>query len=174
MQSKNSKCNCGSGKNYKNCCMGKVNDLTRFATASNAQKAKMPSFEPLLYNYSIMPTSPAFEGMPKVSEENEPDLATYLTLKIHQFKLTDIFWGKAIIANKLAEQDFRQYEFDLNKESKNWFILLLIIKEKEKFFTHQEPFYYLHNNQWQVIPIKYTTLSGMTDAERSIIFLDFD
>ncbi len=27
MQSKNSKCNCGSGKNYKNCCMGKRKNI---------------------------------------------------------------------------------------------------------------------------------------------------
>lgn len=159
MQSKNSKCSCQSGKNYKNCCMGKV----------------FTSGEPLLYNYKKMPESPAFKGMPTASNDNEPDLATYLTLKINQFKLHEIFWGKAIKDEKLTQQDFRQYEFELHKEGNNWGILLLIVKGKENHFTHQDCFTYSGKDKdWQIIPIKYSTLSQMTKEEQSIIWLDFD
>ena len=185
MQSKNSKCNCGSGKSYKNCCIKLDAAAPNQASSHGFDLNKVIKIFmehrqkglPILYNYQLSKQypSPVFEYMPNFGDDLEPDLAAYLTMKVFSFNLGEIFWGKAIhpVTQKLTEQDFRQYEFNFDAE-KLPELLLLIIKEKEKFFTHQEPFYYLHNNQWQVIPIKYTTLSGMTDAERGIIFLDFD
>lgn len=186
MQSKNSKCSCGSGKNYKNCCMpiGSAEpNQARVQETIDTKKIIKIFMEhkqkgmPILYNYQLSKQypSPAFEYMPDFEGDLERDLSAYLTMKVFSFKVWDIFWGKTIdtITKKLIEQDFRQYEFNLDAK-KGAELLLLIIKEKEKFFTHQQPFYYLHDKQWQVIPIKYSTLKGMTDAERSIIYWDFD
>lgn len=66
-----------------------------------------------------------------------------------------------------------QYEFDLDsKNESDAQVLKLYIKDKDKFFAHQEAFKYLHNETWQVVPITYKTMLQMQEEELKTVFND--
>lgn len=97
-------------------------------------------------------------------------LACSIIKSIASMSISKILWGKT---SRLVEEDFRQYEFNLNSIS-NFKLCFLYVKGNEHWFTHQDCFKIVDNGSTQKIPITYQTLTAMTEEESAKVYWDFD
>ncbi len=89
--------------------------------------------------------------------------------EVGKLRLPDI-----IFINNNDRSSIRQYEFKLDEDAhkRGWAFFNLFIKTKDQFFKPQTPYYYLHNESWQVVPISFEVLMEMTDQEIMILHHD--
>lgn len=114
--------------------------------------------------------SAAYEGMPKENTFLHEDLPMfcYLLLKIKEIDFTQSIHGKRYTKDSIVDEgNIRKYEFWQDE------IFYLYIKQKDKFFKHQEEFTQTFLG-YQKIPLTYKTMSNMTEEEIKIIYTDFD
>ena len=114
--------------------------------------------------------STAYAGMPKENSfiHEELPLFCYLLFKIKQIDFTQAIWGKRYTKDGIVDEGHvRKYEFYEDN------IFYLYIKQKDKFFNHQQEFTETFLG-YQKIPLTYKTMSNMTEEEIGIIYTDFD
>jgi len=106
----------------------------------------------------------------------EPDLARLILEKVYSIPLNAILWGKELVNNQLIEITERQYEFDLNPDSRTYMLLRLFIQHPQRYFTspHAQTLEIHPLTKFQIVPFTYDTLSKLTYQELEIIWQDFD
>lgn len=89
--------------------------------------------------------------------------------KVNGIAFHHILFGKTVDS---IPEEYRQYEFDLDKNSPTYRKLKLFIKDPNHFFSYCTKT--IHHGRWQVIVFELMELLKLSNEELYIIWVDFD
>lgn len=121
-----------------------------------------------------MENNPLFEGVKKTVSKLIPlDDAEGILKQVSEFDTSKIFHSEI---GQYAKSK-RQYEFVMGKDGIGHIYqgtFILVIRQKSNHFKHQDTFIYrIWNDNCQIIPFNYQTLSNMSKEEIKTIRVDF-